>query len=273
MEYSIKEKISNLLNEVSNMEEIKAIGQTGDINAIPKPGESDIDIFVFGDNIPDKECRKLVYDRVNSLYEEVRINVCEGGVWGTGDVFIIDGVETMLMYFTIDETMNYVNEVLVGKHLDSVKGFYPVGRCSTLIKINILYDEIGMLSSLKEKLSVYPNELRKSQVCFHLDMTNDEEDFGRALMRKDVLFYHQVLEVAIDHYLQALYAANNTFFPSRKRTQKYMEAFKYIPQNCYERMLNVVRLGSEAEGIEKSYYEWCKLVNDLKDICNSLVHK
>lgn len=267
MENNIKEKIAKLLDEVSDIKVIRAIGQTGDINFIPKAGESDIDIFVFGDTIPSYEFRKSVYDKNCSLYEEYSINVCEGGVWGTGDVFIINGVETMLMYFTIEETLRYANEVLEGKHLDSVKGFYPVGRLATLRNINILYDEIGILDSLKEKLSVYPDELKKSMVNFHTNMTNDEEDFGRAVSREDVLFYHQVLEVSIDHYLQALYSLNKTFYPSRKRTKKYIDSFELKPENCYERLLEVIRLGSSSEGIEKSYSEWCSLVYDLKSIC------
>ncbi len=251
---------------VALTKEIRAIGQTSDPNIIPKAGEADIDIFVLGDIIPGYEVRKAVYDKNSALFEECSMNVCEGGEWGTGDVFIIDGVETMLMYFTIEETLNYVNEILEGKHLDSVKGFYPVGRCATLKNIYVIYDE-GVFSSLQEKLLVYPDVLKREMVRFHLGRTIDEEDFGRAVLRKDVLFYHQVLENAIDHYLQALYAVNETFFPSRKRTNKYIDSFKLKPENCYERLLNVVRLGSSPEGIEKSYTEWCSLVSDLESIC------
>lgn len=268
MEYSIKEKISKLLEEVSNVEAIKAIGQTGEISFIPKPGESDIDIFVFGDKIPSYEARKAVYDKHSTLFEECSMEVCEGGVWGTGDIFTIDGVETMLMYFTIDETLNYVNEILDGKHLDSVKGFYPVGRCATLNNINIIYDKLGILSALKEKLLTYPEEYKKKQISFHLRKVNDEEDFGRALRRKDVLFYHQVLEISIDHYMQTLYAVNKTYFPSRKRSKQYMDAFEVKPQNCYGRLLEVIKLGSTPDGIEKSYKEWCCLVKDLRSLCS-----
>lgn len=267
MEDAIKRKIAKLLEEVSDIEIIRAIGQTGDINSIPKAGESDIDIFLLCDRIPGCEVRKAVYDKNCILFEECNLNVCEGGVWGTGDVFMIEGVETMLMYFSIDDTLNYVNGILAGKHLDSVKGFYPVGRCATLKNINIIYDELGILSSLKDKLLIYPDELKERMVGFHLSMVNDEEDFGRALRRKDVLFYHQVLEAAIDHYLQALYALNKVFFPSRKRTKQYLDSFKIKPVNCYERLLDVIALGSIPEGIEKSYREWCGLVEDLKHLC------
>ncbi|GKX68232.1 DUF4037 domain-containing protein [Inconstantimicrobium mannanitabidum] len=268
MGYSIKDKIASLLGEVSSLSLINAIGQTGDINFIPKAGESDIDIFVFGQEIPSYEQRKVIYDKNSDLYEECSMNVCEGGVWGTGDVFIIDGVETMLMYFTIDETLQYVSDVLEGKRLDSVEGFYPVGRCATLKNINIIYDEDKFLSSLKEELSIYPQSLAKQMAEFHMSRVNDEEDFNRALLRKDVIFYHQVLEASIDHYLQALYAVNKTYYPSRKRTKQYIDSFEMKPVDCYKRLLEVIKFGADPEQLEKSYNEWCNLVKDLKNITN-----
>ena len=261
-----RDRIKELLDQVSSLKEVRAIGQTGAMNSVPQAGESDIDIFVLGDKIPDYEERKAIYDKSAALFQECDMNVCEGGDWGTGDVFIIDGVETMLMYFRIDETLKYVDEILAGNHLDSIKGFYPVGRCATLKNINVIYDESGVFAALKEKLAIYPDQLKEKMIDFHMERTLDEEDFGRAVSRKDVLFYHQVLEVAIDHYLQALYAANGTFFPSRKRTKKYLDSFSLKPANCYERLLDVIRLGSNPEEIERSYHEWCKLVDDLQSL-------
>lgn len=267
MEYSLKDKIAKLLDEVASIEAIRAIGQTGDINTIPKAGEADIDLFLLCDEIPGVDARKAIYDKNGALFEQCTMNVCEGGDWGTGDVFIINGIETMLMYFRTEDTFRYVDEILVGKHLDSVKGFYPVGRCATLKNINVIYDDGGVFCSLKEKLSVYPEELRNKMTGFHLWKTMDEEDFGRALRRKDVLFYHQVLEHSIDHYLQVLYSVNKTFFPSRKRTKQSIDSFEIKPEDCYERLLKVIGFGSDPEGIEKSYEVWCGLVKDLKIIC------
>ncbi len=264
MGYSIVEKIQKLLDEVSHIEVVKAIGQTGEINYIPKAGETDIDIFVLGDKVPSYEERKAVYDRNSSLFQQCNMKVCEGGDWGTGDIFIIDGVETMLMYFSIDETLEYIDDILDGKYLDSSKGFYPIGRCATFENINIIYDEMKVLSTLKEKLSIYPEKLRSDMINFHITKTIDEEGFGRALLRKDILFYHQVIEVSIDHFLQVLYAINKVYFPSRKRTKQYIDSFQLKPENCYERLLHVIKYSSSPENIEKSYSEWCALVDDLK---------
>lgn len=266
MELSIKDKVYKLLDEVSCNSAVKAIGQTGDIKIEPRPGESDIDIFVLCDSVPDFDSRKSAYDRNSMLFDDCRMNVCEGGVWGTGDIFSIDGVETMLMHFSIDETLSYVDEILSGRYPDKIDGFYPVGRCSTLLNINVIYDAEGILDSLKKRLKNYPSDLKDIMVEFHIGKINDREDFGRAVRRRDALFYHLVLENALDHYLQALFAINETFFPSRKRTKQYMDQFGIKPQNCYDRLLNVIKLGSDPEGIEESYLEWSALTADLSFI-------
>jgi hypothetical protein len=79
MEMNIKDKIAKLLDEVASMAEIRAIGQTGDINEIPRPGESDIDIFVMADKIPGFKERQALYNKNSSLFESLAMSVCEGG--------------------------------------------------------------------------------------------------------------------------------------------------------------------------------------------------
>lgn len=49
------------------------------------------------------------------------------------------------------------------------------------------------------------------------------DNLSRLVLRKEVLFYHQVLEKSLDHLLQALYALNCTYFPSWKRKEEYIQ--------------------------------------------------
>lgn len=196
MKNSVLDKVNGLLDGVSKIKSVKAIGRTGDRNEPVKPGETDIDIFVLGDEVPGYDERKTLYDSMRLLFEECSMSVCEGGNWGTGDIFIIDGVETMLMYFRIDETEGYLNEVLAGKYPDCEKGFYPIGRCATFYGINVIYDEEKVLCNIKDKLSVYPEELRRRMVRHHLSHTFDEESFGRAIVRQtlgEILIRNKVL--------------------------------------------------------------------------------
>ena len=200
-----------LLQSVSTMAMVCAIGRTGDASIIPEAGEGDIDIFVYGDEIPGYEARKAVYDKNSALYQQCKMQVCEGGVWGTGDVFIINGVDTMLMYFRTDETLAYLEKILAGKYLDSIDDFYPIGRCATLKNISVLYDATGFLASIKERLMVYPDQLASKMVSHHLVGSMTTRILSGLVTRKDVLFYHHVLEASMDHYLQALFAAQDLF--------------------------------------------------------------
>lgn len=64
-------------------------------------------------------------------------------------------------------------------------------------------------------------------------------------------------------FLQAIFALNKTYFPSRKRTLALIERFKIKPSNCSEKLLEVVRLGSNPEELRKSYDLWISMVIEL----------
>ncbi len=59
-------------------------------------------------------------------------------------------------------------------------------------------------------------------------MGHVETVITRVVLRKEVLFYHQVLENSLDHLLQALYALNHMYFPRRKRIEEYINEI-WIP--------------------------------------------
>lgn len=261
------EKKSLLAAAVSNMAAVRAIGQTGDIAEIPQPGQGDIDLFVLCDELPPGAARRAVYDTCRCVFSECRMTVCEGGHWGTEDALVVDGVDMFLMYFTVSEMSRYIGDTLAGRHLEKEEGFYPTGRLAAIRTIHVLYDEEETLAALKSRVREYPEALSKALFDHHYARIIDEEDIGRAVLRRDVLFYHMVFEESLDHFLQALYALNKAYFPSRKRTQAYMASFAHIPQDCHARILRVIADGSHAEGIARSVEQWLKLVRELKKLC------
>lgn len=87
-------------------------------------------------------------DEMGYLIQEGEINVFEGGHWGIGDFGIINGVETWLMYFNVNETLNEVEAILNGDYPDKLDNYYyPVDRCAMLKNINVLYDKNDFLYS------------------------------------------------------------------------------------------------------------------------------
>jgi hypothetical protein len=201
------------------------------------------------------------------------MNVCNGGIWGHGDILLIDGIDVMFMYFTIDEMSNYLDEVLQGKYLDKEGGFYPIGRLSSIENINILYESNTVWTKMKEKVKTYPIDLFEKLFNYHITKVLDEEDLGRVILRKEVMFFHQVLENALDHLLQALFAVNCTYFPSRKRSEQYIKAFKNKPDDCYERLLRIIENSISSKTIEESVKELRNITAEIVEIGNMVYKK
>ena len=228
--YEFKNK---LISEITKNPKVLAIGQTGDLNAPLVPGQSDIDMFALCSEIPTQEERTQMYAPLANEYSECMMAVCNGGIWGYGDILFFEGIDVMPMFFTEKEMQKYLEETLRGDHLYKDGRFYPVGRLASIEGLKVLFERNGEWTRQINMVKKHPKELFDKMYQFQIDSVLDEEDLGRAVLRKEVLFYHQVMEEALDHLLQALFALNNTYFPSRKRMQQYIEKFKTKPQDCY----------------------------------------
>lgn len=260
-----KEILNILLDKIASIDEVRAIGMSGGKTEIPVAGEGDIDIFVYYKPIPKLETRDLLLSEVE-LLEDIKVNVFQEGHWGIADCVSINGVETWIMYFTIEETKLNIDSILRGDYPDKLDNYYyPIGRCAMLKDIGIAYDKDGFLQSMKNRLSDYPSNLAQILIKYHSEQLEDTEDLERAITRKDVLFYHFALDLALDHFLQALFALNRTYFPSRKRSFQYVREFLIAPPNCSERLLEIVRLGGNGETLEQSFAMWMELVGDLRE--------
>lgn len=263
---NVNEFKTKLVEELSNCNEILGIGQTGDMNAPLVAGKSDIDMFIICKSVPAKDRRIAIYGALAGMYDRLDMEVCSGGIWGYGDIFYIDGIDVMPMFFDIADMRKYIDEVMEGKRLEKEGGFYPIGRLASIETINVLWEKDKTWTSIIEKVKLHPQELFDKWYSSEVWRIIDEEDLGRAELRHEVLFYHQVVEEFLDHFLQALYAKNRRYFPSRKRTESAIAEFELKPENCYERLLKIVRLGSSIDTIDESIMELRKLGKELMDL-------
>jgi len=255
-----------LIDEIRKIDGVASIGKSGG-ETIPIQNENDIDVFIFCSHIPNAQTRKTAVKKVESAVSKITISETAGRFWGVCDFVTIENTEICLMYFNISDMNDEIESVLNGSRLDRENEyFYPTGRCATFLSMYVLYDKTGYISNMKEKLSVYPIVLSKKLYDHHVGKINDNEDFERAIARKDTIFYHSTLELAIDHFLQALFALNQCYFPSRKRITQFIEKFKLKPINCSERLLEVIKTGSEPRTLSQSYDIWSALCKELKDI-------
>lgn len=168
------------------------------------------------------------------------------------------------MYFTVAEARRELESILSGHYLGREDSeFYPIGRCALWKGMRVLYDPDGILQSFKNHLAEYPQELAFEGIDYHLKALQDVEDLQRAVQRKDVFFFHFALDLALDHFLMALFALNREYFPSRKRSEAFIHTFNLKPADCVDHLREALRLGGQAETLDQSYEILFGLVRNL----------
>ena len=264
MKQSLTELFSSLLQAISELKSVVSIGKSGG-QALPTDKESDIDVFVFCSRIPDRTERNGVVGKLGVAVTGLQLSETGGPFWGVCDFVRIDEAEICLMYFTRQDIDREIVSVLEGTRLDREGGyFYPTGRCASILSMHLYIDRDGYIAGWKNRLSDYPQELAEKLYSHHIRCVCDEEDFERAVARRDVLFFHAVLEGGLDHFLQAIFALNRCFFPSRKRSLQYLESFARKPEKCAERLLRAVELGAQQDTLAQAYEIWSGLCVELK---------
>ncbi|HWQ98708.1 MAG TPA: DUF4037 domain-containing protein [Clostridia bacterium] len=260
--HPLQPEFDALLSALRQQPSIRAIGKTGG-EALPTDGCSDIDLFLFCEQIPALEVRAVNYALFPRNVRVAEFGSCEHPHWGLVDSILIGKQEIYLMYFTRSSFDASIEAILRGERTEREENyFYPTGRLASIQGMHAFYDPDKVLAQWKARIADYPDALRDAILSRCLPKIDDEEDFMRAIRRKDVLFYHATLDLALDRFLQMLFALNRTYFPSRKRSLEFIHGFTYKPENCETRLERVVTLGASAETLEESYRIWQELCRE-----------
>jgi hypothetical protein len=264
MTINLELALVKLVESAARFPAVRAIGLSGGDRPLPQPGGGDIDLFMYCVQIPDLAQRRQLLAALPDWVEQIEVGRFAGGYWGQGDRCLIGGIESWLMYFTVDQAQTELAELLDGKYLGRVDHeYYPLARCAMWKTMRALYDPDGLLGGFRTRLVSYPPGLARSVVEYHLAKLQDVEDLERAVHRKDVFFYHYAFDLALDHFLQALFALNQTFFPGRKRSEEFLLAFLIKPLDCLPRIRQAIASGADAATLEKSYQVWQDLVQEI----------
>lgn len=256
-----------LIRALSSQAAIYAIGKSGG-PGFPAPGDGDVDIYVFCDTVPARQARAALYAR--HAFTGVRVQVGDDPHWGTVDFVTVAGREVCLLHFAMDAISASVDETLAGNLLERQDNyFYPTGRLATLHGLGILYDEHGFIARLQARLATYPPALAHKLSLYHLDKLDDMEDLRRAAQMGDVPFFHFALDIAMDHLLQALFALNLVYFPSRKRSFRYLDSFAIAPHRCSDRLREILRMGGMQTHLERALDAWQQLAEDAQTLVRS----
>jgi len=260
---TLESSFQSLVGALSLLDCVCAIGKTGGA-ALPTDGVSDIDLFVFCDRLPTREERTALYQSLSGGCSVAKFGETEHPHWGLVDSLLLDAQEVYPMFFTKDAFVDSVHSILRGERIErEANYFYPTGRCASILGMHPLYDPYAFLANLKQVCEQYPDSLQNAMLNAMLPKLDDEEDFQRAIRRGDVLFFHSTLDLALDSFLQALFALNRVYFPSRKRSLERIASFRIKPRDCEERLLRVVEMSSKPNTLSDAHEVWQQLCAEL----------
>lgn len=263
---TLESSFQALVGALSRLKCIRAIGKTGGA-ALPKNGFSDIDLFVFCERLPTRAERAAAYKSLSSSCSVVEFGETEHPHWGLVDSLLLGEQEVYPMFFTNDTFVDSIRSILRGERLEKEANyFYPTGRCASILGMHPFYDPDALLATLKQVCERYPNSLRNAILNNTLPKMDDVEDFQRAILRGDVLFFHSTLDLALDSFLQALFALNRVYFPSRKRSLERIRSFKIKPRDCEERLLRVVKISKNPDALSDAHEVWQRLCAELLEL-------
>lgn len=263
---AVEKSFERLLTALESLPGVRAAGKTGG-KQLPAGCESDIDLFIFCDQIPEQSKREAALAPLSDAVTVDSFGGAEDVHWGLVDALHIGNQEVYLMFFSIDAFSASLESILNGRRLErEANYFYPTGRCASVLGMYAFYDPDRYLEGWQQRLAAYPEALSGALIRYHCAGMDDEEDFSRAIRRGDALFYHATLDLALDHFLQALFALNRVYFPSRKRSLEFIRSFAVKPENCEARLLRAVALGAKPETLEKSYRLWQALCRELNEL-------
>lgn len=264
----IKEAIDSLVNSIACDHSVKAIGLSS--NPIPqKSSDGDIDLFVYCSEIPAVDFRIMLYPPALKENGSLKTRVMVSKYWGDVDFLLINGIDTWIMYFTESDVTQDYTSIIEGRQYKRENGYYPTGRLAMFKNIQILHEKDCFLTNIKDILSAYPPKLKAAILKRTLALLDEDEDLLRAVNRRDVLFFHVSIDNAIDNLLQLIYVMNEVLFPSRKRVQEITRNFHFIPQSFYERLCEIVKLGSDAISLSTAYEKYKVLRQEVKEIYNT----
>ncbi len=231
--------ISEILDKLSEFEEVKAIATGGSTANGTSDSNSDIDVYVFvTKDIPIEKRLELVKN-YSSKYE------VGGEYFGSGDEFWVDKINTQLdvMYWNINWFEDTIKNTWE-KHYPS--NGYTTCFLFTLYNFQIKYDTENWLTGLQKRISEekYPQELKQNIIKRNLMLLKDKpfasyyEQISKAIARKDLVSINHRIAAFLASYFDIIFAVNELLHLGEKRLIPYAKKNCKILPNDFEKNLN-----------------------------------
>jgi predicted nucleotidyltransferase len=266
--------IQSIVEELKKIPNITAIVIGGSYANGTNRLDSDIDLGLYY-----KEASPFSINEIKSLANKLNdfpdSLVSDFGGWGKwvngGTWLTIKEQRVDFIYRNLDFVKKIINESIERKiqsdyYQEPPQGFHSYIYLAEIASNKILYDPENIITHLKNKVKTYPPKLKNEII--NVFLWDCEFALSRAQKFTERNEIHLVVSSLsrINHNLiQVLYALNETYFFSVKKTYKDFPLFNKTPKDFLQKVEQVLgNIGTTNDKLRKSLQVFSNLIEECK---------
>lgn len=211
-----------MMNEFSNIEEVKGITLAGSYATKTNDADSDYDIYVYSSKEIPLEKRKIITDKFCSYME------LNNTFWETEDDGILkeSNIPIEIIYRDLEWISGALNRTLIDQQADIG---YTTCLWNNFINSIIIYDKDDELKKLQDKYRInYPkilknNIIKKNYPLLKKQMPAYYHQIEKALKRNDIISINHRVAAFFASYFDIIFAINEIPHPGEKKILKVIK--------------------------------------------------
>ncbi len=189
-----------------------------------------------------------------------------GGTWLTIKNQRLDFIYRNINFVeqTIDDCIN--GEIESDYYQEPPSGFHSFIYCAETKSCKILYDPEGIILELKRKVKIYPPKLKEKII--NTSLWDAEFSLSRAkgfASRNEISLVASSATRITHDLIQVIYALNNKYFMSVKKTYKDIPQFGIVPNNFIEQVeKGLGNIGTSSTFLSETLQKFSQLIEECK---------
>ncbi len=234
--------------------------------------ESDIDIFVFVDDLKPFDERKKIIKEFSDVGGTPWVSEELNAPWGGSmDFFYAETpIEVVVRYNSQIEKR--INECLDGQfeiipQTWTSNGYYSYIYLSELSFIKPIWDPQGLINEYQKRIASYPPKLKKAIIDCFFSRANtwiNNFHYASAIKREDLLFTSPIVLHTILDLIQVIFALNEVYFTGDKKLENALSNLNYCPIDLLGNVELLLSATRSEEHLEAQRCVLQKIINDVR---------
>lgn len=271
----ILDKIKNALKNVRGIESI-VLGGSRAKGSFSEKSDIDIGIYYSDSSKLDLESLSRIATELDDTNRSnIITKIGEWGPWINGGGWLnVDGIAVDFLLRDLNKVSSVIDECLNGKITIDYQAGHPHGFVNTIYVAEVFYckillDESNNIAKLKDKITPYPQAIKRGIVeKFLWEAGFSCAIASKSIAKKDIVYASGCFYRAISCLTQVIYALNETYIMNEKGAIANVCAFKIIPKNFESRVEKIFcSLTSEPEDIEILIDQLSGIIKEVEELC------